>query len=212
MGKKSQIKYLHFAKITQPAPSVQQRRCFCSHWEATSTLRPEELRQALVKHLKRRKPTSKEWPHTISVPLSLSISTQSARLARSPTGELRPWNIDGPFLGVNGTLCVSFPRVSLCVLDFFFSSGRQLSVWLCELTSCGDAPVVDCTKFNTFLFQLSSTLIFYKHNTRNDYLFSQMNPVFCSFLFSPSDVFLSLYSPHWIIQSINGLFCKLYLI
>lgn len=120
MGKKSQIKYLHFAKITQPAPSVQQRRCFCSHWEATSTLRPEELRQALVKHLKRRKPTSKEWPHTISVPLSLSISTQSARLARSPTGELRPWNIDGPFLGVNGTLCVSFPRVSLCVLDFFF--------------------------------------------------------------------------------------------
>lgn len=111
-------------------------RCFCSHWEATSTLRPEEVRQALVKHLKQRRPTSKEWPLTISVPLSLSISTQSARLARSPTGELRPWNIDGPFLGVNGTLCVLFPGVSLCVLDFFFffSNGTQLSVWLCELS------------------------------------------------------------------------------
>lgn len=49
-------------------------------------LEAEGLRQALLKHLKRRRPTSKEWPRTISVALSFSISTQSARLARSPKG------------------------------------------------------------------------------------------------------------------------------
>lgn len=65
-------------------------RCFYSRCEAAWTLAPEGLQQALLKHLKRRRPTSKEWLGTISVPFSFSISTQSAR------ARLRLWNIDGP--------------------------------------------------------------------------------------------------------------------
>ncbi len=124
-------------------------RCFCSHLEAAATMEAEGLRQALLKHLKRRRPTSKEWPHTISVALSFSISTQSARLASSPKGWAKAVKYWWPLLGSEWNALCFVPLGKFMCLRFFLTAeswAGDLFVW--SEWACSDAPVADCTKFN----------------------------------------------------------------
>lgn len=132
---------------------VASYRCFCFHWEAAATLEAEGLRQALLKHLKRRRPTSKEWPRTISVALSFSISTQSARLACSPKGRAKAVKYWWPLLGSEWNALCFVPLGKFMCLRFFFFFWRQES-WTGDLFvwsewACNDAPVVDRTKIQS---------------------------------------------------------------
>lgn len=136
-NKRPCIKIVFFFLFIQLKPqsrdlSERSARCFCSHCKAAATLEAEGLRQALLKHLKRRRPTSKEWPRTISVALSFSISTQSARLACSPKGWAKAMKYWWPLLGSEWNALCSVPPGKFMCLRFFWRQTAEWVICLCD--------------------------------------------------------------------------------